>query len=131
MDTMKGESPNIYDVLFEKNICFAVCISPIQFRCDDFDMFSKNYFVIINYCDAESIESDFIFYETETYRRVFERKLSDDDVKDFKKIIDKFVKVKKNIYGCIYELRDNSFKTYFGIQKEKYTTDEIISGFWW
>ena len=131
MDTMKGESPNIFDVLFERNICFAVCVSPIQFKCEDFDMFSKDYFVIINYCDAESIESDFIFYETDNYRQVFERKLSHDDVKDFKQIMDKFIKIKENAYGCVYELRDNSFKTSFDIQKVKYIENEIISGLWW
>jgi len=131
MEKVKDESQNIFDVLFERNICFAVCVSPIRFKCEDFDMYSKDYFVIINYCDVESIESNFIFYETDNYRQVFERKLSQNDIKDFKQIMDKFIKIKENAHGCVYELRGNSFKESFEIQKERYAENEIISGFWW
>jgi len=131
MDTMKGESQNIFDVLFEKNICFAVCVSANRLICEDFDMHSNNYFVIINRCDVEAVVSDLIFYKTDGYKQIFECKLSQNDVNVFKRIISKFVKVKHIKYGRIYELRGNSFKETFDVEKERFAENEIIAGLWW
>jgi hypothetical protein len=74
---------------------------------------STDYAVIINLCDVELVESDFTFHQTSDYEQVFERKLSADDVDVLKKYQDRFVKVKHNQYGRVYEWKGNSFKTSF------------------
>lgn len=109
----KGERKNIFDVLFEKNICFAVCASSNRFIIEGLEKCSTDYTVIINRCDVESVKGDFTFYQTDDYKQVFERKLSQDDVEVFKKQIETFIKVKHNEYGRVYELKGNSFKTSF------------------
>ncbi|MCL2650074.1 MAG: hypothetical protein FWD60_03480 [Candidatus Azobacteroides sp.] len=127
---IKKETPkNIFDVLHENNICFAVCAYENRLKGGDLDMYSKDYYIIINRCDVEFV--DYKFKKIKKYENVFEWELSNRDVIIFLKNIEKFVKVRHNKYGRVYELKGNSFKESFDIQKERYVENEIISGFWW
>ncbi|MDR0231406.1 MAG: hypothetical protein LBI82_04730 [Dysgonamonadaceae bacterium] len=112
MNTKEKKRKNIFEVLFEKNICFAVCASLSRFIGKGIEECSTDYTIIINQCDVESIE-DFTFYQTDNYKQVFERKLSSDDYEFFKEHIDRFIKVKHNKHGRVYELKGNSFKASF------------------
>jgi len=121
MNTKKKKGKNILDVLFEKNICFAVCAFSSRCINNGLEVCSTDYIVIINQCDVELVESDFTFHQTDNYKQVFERKLSPDDVEFLKKYQDRFVKVKHNKYGRVYELKGNSFKAAFENNKKNKT----------
>ena len=96
MNTKKTKGKNIFEILFEKKICFAVCA--FSNRCINIGLgvCSTDYIAIINQCDAELVENDFTFYQTDNYKQVFERKLSPDDVEVLKSYQKRFVKVRHN-----------------------------------
>ena len=122
MTTEKETNQTIFKVLFEKEICFTVNISIRTFRIKSVEENSRAYFIIVHESDLNDTIingeiskhskeiNGFIFYRTDEYPDVFERDLSDDDIIEFKKHMDKFIKVKHNKFGRIYELKGNSFK---------------------
>ena len=105
---MKNEK-TIFEVLFEKEICFAVNVSINTFKGKGLDESSKDYFLIVQEKDLNDLEN-MNFERTNDYANVYERDLSVDEITEFKTIMDKFVKVQHNQFGRVYELRNNSFK---------------------
>lgn len=99
----------IFEVLFKKEICFAVNVSEQAFKSKGIDMNSKDWWLIIQKQDLNKLK-DFQFFETIDYPNVFEYDLSVDEVAEFKTNMDKFIKVHHNEYGRTYELKNNSFK---------------------
>lgn len=116
--TKKIEKTPVFDILFEDDICFAVCVATSKFINTEVAAFAKDYFIIINKCDEERI-SELTFYPTEGYKQVCQRCLSDDEIRVFRKNKDKFVKVLHFEHGQVYELKGWSFKTgYMSIRQK-------------
>ena len=131
MTKEKETNKTIFKVLFEKKICFTVNVSIRTFKIKSVEENSRAYFIIVHESDlndtiinGEISEhskeiNKFIFYRTDEYPDVFERDLSDDDIIEFKKHMNKFIKVKHNKFGRIYELKGNSFKKLYESKKQK------------
>jgi hypothetical protein len=100
---MKNEK-TIFEVLFEKGICFAVNVG-----FNRLDENSKYYFLIVQKQDLKDLKN-MNFERTDDYANVYERDLSADEITEFKTNMDKFVKVQHNQFGKVYELKNNSFK---------------------
>jgi hypothetical protein len=98
----------IFELLFEKQICFAVAIFITRMKNISIEENRSDYFVIVSDIDAKKLGVN--FHRTSGYKNVYERDLSDSEILEFKKIQDKFIKVLHNNYGRVYELKDNSFK---------------------
>lgn len=131
MKTEKEKNQTIFEILFEAKICFTVNVSIRTFKIKSVEENSRAYFIIVHESDLNDIIingetskhskeiNKFIFYRTDEYPDVFERDLSDDDIIEFKKHMNKFIKVKHNKFGRVYELKNNSFKKlYDGIKNE-------------
>jgi len=130
MKTEKEKNQTIFEVLFEKGICFTVNISIRTLRIKSVEENSRAYFIIVHESDLNDIMingeiskhskeiNKFIFYRIDEYPDVFERDLSDDDIIEFKKHMNKFIKVKHNKFGRIYELKGNSFKKLYESKKQ-------------
>lgn len=131
----KNQNQTIFKVLFENEICFAVNVSIKTFKIKSVEENSRAYFIIVHESDLNDVVIDgkisehskeinkFIFYRTDEYPDVFERDLSDDDIVEFKEYMSKFVKVKHNKYGRVYELKNNSFKKLYDGIKNKVVTN--------
>jgi hypothetical protein len=105
---MKNEK-TIFEVLFEKEICFAVNVSLNTFKGNGIDENSRDYFLIVLKQDIKELKK-MGFHRTTDYSNVFERDLSVNEIREFKTYMDKFVKVQHNQFGRVYELKNNSFK---------------------
>lgn len=105
---MKNEK-TIFEVLFKKEICFAVIVSLNTFKGKGIDENSRDYFLIVHKQDMKDLKN-MNFKRTNDYANVFERDLSVDEITEFKTNMDKFIKVQHNQFGRIYELKNNSFK---------------------
>lgn len=116
--TKKKEKKIIFDTLSENGICFAVCVASSNFINREVTAFSKDYFVIINKCDEKHVK-EFTFYPTEGYKQVCERNLSTEEIEVFRSIKDKFVKVRSNEDGRVYELKGCSFKSAYDSIRKK------------
>ena len=115
--TRKKEKKTVFKALFESRVCFAVCVATNSFIISEVAAFSKDYFVIINKCDAKRVK-ELIFYPTEGYKQVCERNLSTVEIEVFRSNKDKFDKVWHNEHGRVYELKARSFKAaYDGISQ--------------
>ena len=113
MNTKKKKKKSLLELLFEKNICFAVCAISNHCINKRIEGCSRDYAIIINQSDTELLESDYTFHPTDKYEQIFEQKLSPRDIEVLKKYKDKFVMVIQNKYGRVYELKGNSFKESF------------------
>jgi hypothetical protein len=100
---------SIFDTLFEKKICFAVIVSLVTFRCKSIQDNSKVYSVYILEPDLKKLKS-FKFKKEERYPNLYEMDLHEITVDEFKRHMDKFVKVQHCASGRVYELKNNSFK---------------------
>jgi len=116
--TKKKEKKTVFTALVESGVCFAVCIASSSFINREVAAFTKDYFIIINKCDEKRVK-EFTFYPTEGYKQVCERNLSADEIEVFKKNKDKFVKVRSNEYGRVYELKELSFKDSYDSIRQK------------
>lgn len=116
--TKKKEKKTVFSTLSECGVCFAVCVASSSFINREVATFSKDYFVIINKCDARRVK-DFTFYLAEGYKQVCERNLSADEIEVFKMNKDKFVKVRGNEHGRVYELKERSFKAAYDNIRQK------------
>lgn len=105
---MKNEK-TIFEVLFEKEICFAVNVSLNTFKGKGIDENSRDYFLIVQKQDLKELKN-MNFKKTNDYANVYERDLSVCEIAEFKTYMDKFVKVQHNQFGRVYELKNNSFK---------------------
>ena len=99
----------IFEVLFEKEICFAVNVSLNTFNGKEIDENSRDYFLIVHEHDLKELKN-MKFKKTDNYANVYERDLSVSEIAEFKTYMDKFVKVQHNQFGRVYELKNNSFK---------------------
>ena len=115
---MKNEK-TIFEVLFEKEICFAVSAS-----LNRLDEGSRDYFLIVQEQDLKYLKN-MNFERTDDYANVFERDLSADEIKEFKTNMDKFVEVQHNQFGRVYELKNNSFKKLY--ERNKLATQLILT----
>lgn len=116
--TKKKEKKTIFNALTENGVCYAVCIASKSFINREMAAFSKDYFVIINKCDEKRVK-EFTFYPTEGYKQVCERNLSTEEIEAFRSNKDKFVKVRSNKYGRVYELKGRSFKDSYDSIRQK------------
>lgn len=129
MTKEKETNQTIFEVLFEKGICFAVNVS-ISTLIKGVEESSRTYFVIVHESDLNDTVingkiskyfkeiNKFRFYRTDEYSDVFERDLSEDDIIEFKEYMNKFIKVKHNKFGRVYELKGNSFKEMYELKKQ-------------
>lgn len=116
--TKKKEKKLVFDTLFESCVCFAVCVASNSFINREVAAFSKDYFVIINKCDAKRVK-EFTFYPAKGYKQVCERNLSADEIGIFKENITKFTIVRCNEHGRVYELKGRSFKAVYESIRQK------------
>ena len=116
--TRKKEKKTVFNALLESRVRFAVCVAFNSFINREVAAFSKDYFVIINKCDAKRIK-ELTFYATEGYKQVCERNLSADEIGIFKENINKFTKVRHNEHGRVYELKGQSFKAVYDSIRQK------------
>jgi len=116
--TKKKEKKTIFNALSENGVCFAVCVASSSFINREVAAFSKDYFVIINKCDEKRIK-EFTFYPAEGYKQVCERNLSADEIEEFRRNKDRFVKVRSNEYGRVYEVKELSFKSAYESIRQK------------
>lgn len=99
----------IFEVLFEKEICFAVSVSVNTFKSESISDSSKDYFLMVQKQDLKDLKGR-VFNQSNDYVNVFLHDLSVSEIQEFKQNMDKFVKVIHNKFGRIYELKNNSFK---------------------
>lgn len=116
--TKKKEKKTIFNALSENGVCFAVCVASSSFVNREVAAFSKDYFIIINKCHEKRVK-EFTFYPTEGYKQVCERNLSTDEIEVFRRNKDKFIKVRSNEYGRVYELKGLSFKVTYDSIRQK------------
>ena len=128
MTKEKEKNQTIFEVLFEKGICFTVNISTLKIK--GVEESSRAYFIIVHESDLNDIIingeiskhskeiNKFRFYRTDEYQDIFERDLSEDDIIEFKEYMNKFIKVKHNKFGRVYELKGNSFKEMYESKKQ-------------
>jgi len=119
MNTKKKKKKSLFELLFEKNICFAVCAIFNHCINKRLEGCSIDYTIIINQSDVELLESDYIFHPTDKYEQVFERKLSPNDMKVLKLYQGRFEMLIRNKFGRVYELKGNSFKDCFENNKRQ------------
>lgn len=99
----------IFEVLFEKKICFAVNVSLNTLIGKGIDENSRDYFLIVHKQDLKELKN-LGFKRTNDYVNVYERDLHEKEITEFKANQEKFVKVQHNQFGRVYELKNNSFK---------------------
>ena len=116
--TRKKEKKTVFNALLESRVRFAVCVAFNSFINREVAAFSKDYFIIINKCDAKR-GKELTFYATEGYKQVCERNLSADEIGIFKENINKFTKVRHNEHGRVYELKGQSFKAVYDSIRQK------------
>ena len=122
--TRKKEKKTVFNALLESRVRFAVCVAFNSFINREVAAFSKDYFIIINKCDAKRVK-ELTFYATEGYKQVCERNLSADEIGIFKENINKFTKVRHNEHGRVYELKGQSFKAVYDSIRQKLRCKEI------
>lgn len=108
---MEKQKKTIFEVLFEKEICFTVNVSVNIFKGKGIDDNSRDYFLIILKKSLEGVyKKELAFHKMKDYPNLLERDLSVLEIAEFKTLLDKFVKVQHSKLGRIYELKNNSFK---------------------
>ncbi len=122
--TKKKEKKTVFSTLSECGVCFAVCVASSSFINREVAAFSKDYFVIINKCDAKRVK-EFTFYPTEGYKQVCERNLSTDEIEVFRNNKDRFTNVRRNEHGRVYELKGQSFNAVYDNIRQKLRCKEI------
>ena len=112
---------NIFKTLNEKNICYAVVVANSTFISSGADSHGKDYAIIANEKDYKILKP-YMFYEAEfkheRFMCVIARQMRDVDIMQFKEGIAQFIKVVDNRSGRVYELKDNSFKESYLVEKE-------------
>ena len=116
---------NIFEILFSKNICFAVVVGTNTFSCKGNECTSKDYFLLLL---QSKIKSPYIkFTRNVQYRKAFTYNLSENEVLIFKQHLDKFNRIISDDSGRVFELKDNSFKKqYLKIKSHENRTNKTI-----
>ena len=116
---------NIFEYLFEKQICFAVMVSYATVRDVSIDMREKEYSIIINKVDKRDLDgkkmfNDFIDEQGIMNDKILIRELDNKEIGIFKEMNNLFEKVFHHRFGIIYELKTKSFlKDYKAVNKLK------------
>ena len=88
-------------ILNDKKICYAVGVNMDTF-IGELDNCSRDYFIIIHEKDLfYGIQG---FHESEEYRNICERTLTEKEIQEFKANLGKYVLTMQNDSGRIYEL---------------------------
>lgn len=103
----------IFDILNEKGICYAVCVSITTFIMESVSGGGRQYFILIL---AKDKIKGFRFKPSE-FKGCCEKELNRSEIKAFKDMQDKFTKIIHNKDGRVYELINNSFKKYYDNNK--------------
>lgn len=111
---------NIFKTLEERGICYAVGVSLVEFKAKGSGLCDREYYIIASKKDESNLD-DLNFKKSEYQeeeerhfcRQIIERTLSQKEIRFFKDRQELFKKVHHNSYGRVYELKGNSFKSYF------------------
>jgi len=110
METQTQKERTIFQILNDKEICYAVGVNMNTF-IGELDNCSRDYFIVIHEKDlACGIKG---FHAAKGYRNICERTLSEKEIQEFKKDISKYILTMQNDSGRIYELTNNSFKAMY------------------
>ena len=105
---------NIFEILDNKEICYAVCVSLISARNNDYGLHSREYYLIVSAKDRKQVgRLGFYTPREKGTKGVLERDLTTREIEYFQMNQKKFVKVTHNEYGRVYEIKGNSFREYF------------------
>lgn len=84
----------------------------------ELDNCSRDYFIIIHEKDLfYGIQG---FHESEEYRNICERTLTEKEIQEFKANLNKYVLTMQNDSGRIYELVNNSFRAMYDEYRHTY-----------
>ncbi len=108
----------IFEILFEKKVCYAVLVSVFTFKNKAIGIFSNEFCIIIDKRDLKKVGNT-AFYQNKEYDNIFEYNLNDNEITEFKLNMNNYVKVKHTEHGRVYELKNNSFKKYMKKQKNE------------
>lgn len=107
----------IFQILNDKKICYAVGVNMNTF-IGELDNCSRDYFIIIHEKDLfYGIQG---FHESEEYRNICERTLTEKEIQEFKANLNKYVLTMQNDSGRIYELVNNSFRAMYDEYRHTY-----------
>jgi len=110
METQTQKERTIFQILNDKEICYAVGVNMNTF-IGELGNCSRDYFIIIHEKDLfYGIQG---FHEDEDYRNICEHTLTEKEIQEFKKDISKYILTMQNDSGRIYELANNSFKAMY------------------
>lgn len=110
METQTQKERTIFQILNDKEICYAVGVNMNTF-IGELDNCSRDYFIIIHEKDLfYGIQG---FHKAKGYRNICERTLTGKEIQEFKKDISKYILTMQNDSGRIYELANNSFKAMY------------------
>ncbi|HVA97450.1 MAG TPA: hypothetical protein VNG53_01030 [Bacteroidia bacterium] len=113
---MKKDKKTIFEELFEKKSCFAVILSVNISKLKGMDFSEREYLLLIT--SAERLVLTYSFKKNKDYAGLYEHKLTDLEILEFKKNIEHFIKVQHDQNGRVYELKNNSFKHSYKSQYE-------------
>ena len=116
---MKPIKSSIFQSLFEKKICFAVCVSLNSARLKSLDEYSRDYFIISSMDDYAATYKLGFRVSEKSYMKLPQYELSSNEILEFKTLQDKFTKVIHNNDGRVYELKGNSLKVHIDNLKPK------------
>ena len=108
---MKKDKKTIFEELFEKKSCFAVIVSVNVSTLKGMDFSDREYILLINGPDRRVLTCS--FKKNKDYAGLYEKKLTDLEILEFRKNLEHFIKVEHDRNGRVYELKNNSFKKYY------------------
>ena len=106
---------NIFEKLNEKNICYAISVTLIEFKSIGTGFTCRDYAIIIANTDLTKDQTEKLEFinNSENDYEVLERELTYNEVSLFRAMKNDFLRVQHNEHGRIYELKNNSFKKYY------------------
>ena len=107
---------NIFEQLQDKGITHAVCVSVTKGELQ-LGRFKREYYIISNKKDVTS-KQGFRPGKNTGYSNVYERNLNQEEVNIFTNDVSKYVKVISNEHGRVYELKSDSFRSYYNKNKK-------------
>ncbi len=111
-ELQKEDDKSIFDKLFNREICFAVMVSRSYFKLKSTELSSVDYTIIVkkekNFNALKKLGFKKDNYKA--YNDIIDYDLSECEIKEFKTIQDKFIKVKHDANGRVYELKKMPFK---------------------
>lgn len=105
---------NIFETLNEKGICYAVGVALVEFKSKGAGLCDRDYYIIAATKDKKQLRGLKFYDSQDTSYDVIERGLNAEEIRLFKDNKNDFTKVKHDENGRVYELKNNSFKKYYG-----------------